>query len=77
MYVSFPKRQKSGSHSDSVVSFTAKVDTIQNLRLLGLTVANDETDGFKRVMRSATLNDIPVQVYCSILFDLTAIQNKQ
>ena len=32
------------------------------LKLLGLTVATDETDGFKRFMRSAGIFDIPIKV---------------
>ena len=34
----------------------------EGLRLLGLTVATDETDGFKRFMRSAEIFNIPIKV---------------
>ena len=34
----------------------------ENLKLLGLTVATDETDGFKRLMRSADIFNIQIKV---------------
>ncbi|XP_028394041.1 multifunctional procollagen lysine hydroxylase and glycosyltransferase LH3-like [Dendronephthya gigantea] len=37
-------------------------DDPERLKLLGLTVATDETDGFKRFMRSADIFDIPIKV---------------
>lgn len=33
------------------------------LRLLAITVATDETDGYKRFMRSAKVNNIDVKVF--------------
>ena len=37
-------------------------DATRGLKLVTLTVATDETDGFKRFMRSANIFDIPVKV---------------
>ena len=34
----------------------------EDLKLLGLTVATDETDGFKRFMRSADIFNIQIKV---------------
>ena len=35
----------------------------EGLQLIGITVATDETDGFKRFMRSADLFNVKVKVY--------------
>ena len=40
----------------------------EDLKLLGLTVATDETDGFKRFMRSADIFNLPIKVTCLMVF---------
>lgn len=40
----------------------------EDLKLLGLTVATEETDGFKRFMRSADIFNLPIKVNCLASF---------
>ena len=49
------------------------------LRLLAITVATDETDGYKRFMRSAKNNNIDVKVFfnysCLSYLAISSVQN--
>ena len=47
---------------------SADVRAPDELRLLALTVATDETDGYKRFMKSAKANHVDVKVFFNYLF---------
>ena len=47
---------------------SADVRAPDELRLLALTVATDETNGYKRFMKSAKANHIDVKVFFNYLF---------
>ena len=55
----------------------ADIRAPDELRLLALTVATDETDGYKRFMKSAKANHIDVKVSFNYLFAFMACRSIQ
>lgn len=47
---------------------SADIRAPDELRLLAVTVATDETDGYKRFMKSAKANHVDVKVFFNYLF---------